>query len=65
MKNAFVYDWRVWTLPELTEMLSEAGFNPTVYWEGTDKNNEGNGIFTPATQGEADAGWVVYIVAQK
>ena len=65
MKDAFIYDWRVWTLPELTEMLSEAGFNPTVYWEGTDKNNEGNGIFTPATQGEADAGWVVYIVAQK
>jgi cyclopropane fatty-acyl-phospholipid synthase-like methyltransferase len=65
MKNAFVYDWRVWTLPELTEMLIEAGFKPTIYWEGTDKDGEGNGKFTPATQGEADAGWVVYIVAEK
>lgn len=65
LKDAFIYDWRVWTLPELTEMLAEAGFKPTVYWEGTDKNNEGNGVFTPATVGEADAGWVVYIVAEK
>ena len=30
MKNAFVYDWRLWTLPEITEMLAEAGFEPTV-----------------------------------
>ena len=65
LKDAFVYHWRVWTLPEMTEMLIEAGFRPAVYWEGTDENNEGNGIFTPATQGEADASWVVYIVAEK
>ena len=65
LKDAFVYDWRVWTLPELTEMLIEAGFKPTVYWEGTGKDKEGNGIFTPTTRGEADAGWVVYIVAEK
>ena len=65
LKNAFIYEWRIWTLPELTEMLIEAGFKATIYWEGTDKNNEGNGVFTPATEGEADAGWVVYIVAEK
>ena len=65
LKDAFIYHWRVWTLPELTEMLIEAGFKPTVYWEGTDEDNEGNGVFTPATEGEADAGWVVYIVAEK
>lgn len=65
LKDAFIYDWRVWTLPELTEMLIEAGFKPTVYWEGTDKHNEGNGVFTPATEGEADASWIAYIVAEK
>lgn len=65
MKDAFIYEWRLWTLPELTEMLTEAGFKPTIYWEGTDKNNEGNGEFTPTTEGEADAGWVAYIVAEK
>jgi len=65
LKNAFIYDWRLWTLPELMELLAEAGFKPTIYWEGTDENNEGNGIFTPTRQGEADAGWIAYIVAEK
>ena len=65
LKNAFTYDWRLWSLPELTEMLLEAGFKPTVYWEGTDEDDEGNGIYEPTTQGEADAGWIVYIVAEK
>lgn len=65
IKNAFTYEWRLWSLPELTEMLTEAGFKPAVYWEGTDEDNEGNGIFKPTTEGEADAGWVAYIVAEK
>ena len=65
IKNAFEYDWRLWTLPEIAEMLTEVGFKPTIYWEGTDKDGEGNGIFKPATSGEADAGWVTYIVAEK
>jgi len=65
MKKAFTYDWRLWTLPELTEILQEAGFQPTVYWEGEDRNGKGNGIFTPTTEGTADAGWIAYIVAEK
>lgn len=65
MKNAFTYEWRLWTLPEITEMLRETGFRPTVYWEGTGKDGEGNGVFTPTTEGEADAGWIAYIVAEK
>jgi cyclopropane fatty-acyl-phospholipid synthase-like methyltransferase len=65
LKDAFVYDWRLWTLPEITEMLAEAGFEPTVYWEGTDEDGEGDGVFTASTQGEADAGWIVYISGAK
>jgi len=66
INKAFTYEWRLWSLPELTEMLTEAGFKATVYWEGTDEDtDEGNGIFVPATEGEADAGWITYIVAEK
>jgi cyclopropane fatty-acyl-phospholipid synthase-like methyltransferase len=65
MKSAFVYEWRLWTLPEIVEMLGEAGFDASVYWEGTDDDGEGNGEFTLTDQGEADAGWIAYIVAQK
>ena len=66
LKKAFSYTWRLWSLPEITELLTEAGFrNPTVHWEGTDEDGDGNGIFAPDGQGEADAGWIAYIVAEK
>lgn len=66
LKRAFSYTWRLWSLPEITELLAEAGFkNPTVYWEGTDKDGDGDGVFTPDKHGEADAGWIAYIVAEK
>ena len=57
MKRAFEYTWRLWTLPEIVEMLGETGFkNPTVYWEGTDEDGEGDGVFTPEERGEAGRG---------
>ena len=66
MEKAFSYHWRLWTLPEIREVLYEAGFSKVdIYWEGTDKDkNEGNGIYTPSETGDADPGWVCYIVAQ-
>lgn len=66
MNNAFEYHWRLWTLPELRELLEEAGFSTiTIYWEGNDEDGEGNGEFKPATVGEACEGWIAYIVAEK
>ena len=66
IKRAFSYEWRIWTLPELRELLEEAGFeNVTVYWEGEDEDGEGNGEFTPDPKGEADLAWIAYIVAQR
>ena len=67
MTDAFIYDWRLWTLPEIQELLLEAGFaRATVYWEGTDEETEeGDGEFKPTTCGEACAGWIAYIVAEK
>lgn len=67
MSRAFSYDWRVWTLPELKEILEEAGF-PEVdcYWEGTDEDGEsGNGIFRKTRYGTNDPAWVAYLVAAK
>ncbi len=67
MQNAFEYHWRLWLLPEIQELLREAGFGSvTVYWEGTDEETgEGDGIYTPSETGDADAGWICYIVAGK
>lgn len=67
LDKAFSYHWRLWTLPEIKEVLEEAGFERvTIYWEGTDQEkNQGNGVFKPALTGDADPGWVCYIVAEK
>ncbi len=67
LEKAFSYHWRLWTLPEIRELLKEAGFSRViVYWEGTDQeSNQGNGIFKPTENGEADPGWICYIVAEK
>lgn len=66
MKRAFTYPWRLWTLPEIQEVLLEAGFaKVTVYWEGSDRKGEGNGIWKPSTRGEATAGWVAYLAAAR
>ena len=66
IKRAFSYAWRLYTAPELRDMLLEAGFGTvTVYWEGEDEDGEGNGEFTPDDKGEADLAWIAYIVAEK
>lgn len=66
LRQAFTYHWRLWTLPELRELLAEAGFSKvTVYFEGTDsRTGEGNGEFVPAERGEADPAWIAYLVAE-
>ncbi len=67
LKKAFSYKWRLWTLPEIREMLTEAGFkNIAIHWEQADEETgEGNGEFAIVTKGSADPGWVTYIVAEK
>jgi SAM-dependent methyltransferase len=67
MLDAFRYEWRLWTIPEIRELLDEAGFSRSdVYWEGTDeKTGEGNGKYKKQDTAEADPAWVACIVAVK
>lgn len=67
MRDAFRYDWRLWTLPEIRELLIEAGFRDVVvYWEGEDEESgEGNGEWAVTATGEACPGWIAYLVAVK
>ena len=63
-KKAFTYDWRLWTLPELRDILSDAGFGQVdVYWEGADKRGRGNGIFKRTRTAEEEQSWIAYVVA--
>jgi hypothetical protein len=66
IKKAFTYDWRLWTIPEMRELLHEVGFKKVhVYWEGSNRKGEGNDIFTRSEKGEACLSWIAYIVAEK
>ncbi|MGI9334723.1 MAG: class I SAM-dependent methyltransferase [Gammaproteobacteria bacterium] len=67
LKRAFEYCWRLWTMPEVRDLLEDAGYSrSTVYWEGTDEDtNEGDGVFEPVEVADADPGWIAYIVAQR
>jgi len=64
INQAFTYNWRLWTLPEIKDVLVDAGFSKVdFYWEGTCENGEGNGVWKIDSRGEACAGWVAYIAA--
>ncbi len=62
--DAFRYDWRVWTLPELIELMREAGFEDAgAYLEGwDDEEDDGDGEFVRRDSLDNQEGWVGYVV---
>jgi precorrin-6B methylase 2 len=59
MRKAFVYDWRMWTVCELQDLLAEIGYRRShVYWEGAGRIDKGAG----PVAGES---WVGYVVGVK
>ena len=61
--KAFTYDWRLWTICEVRELMAEAGFSASeAYWEGTDDDGEGNGEFTKTAKTENEDAWIAYVV---
>jgi hypothetical protein len=66
LEQAFTYDWRLWTLPELRELLVEAGFSEVhVYWETDDKEGNPSGNYRRSTSGKPDPAWLCYVVGVK
>ena len=66
--RAFTYPWRIWSMPEVTDLLAETGFDaPAAYWEDTDRETgEGNGTFRRRKHGDPDATtWIAYVVAER
>lgn len=63
MRNAFEYDWRLWSIAETRDVLADAGFTRSyVYWE-TEHRGRGTGEFIQAEYADNAYSWIGYIVA--
>ena len=65
-EKVFSYDWRLWSIAELKDLLADAGFNDSViYWEGTDEDGDGDGEFSRTEEGEQCESYVAYVIGRK
>jgi hypothetical protein len=62
LRNAFRYDCRLWTVPELRDLLHEAGFRATEVWQH--RNRGRGGVFEPKARLEGRE-WVAYVVGRR
>jgi len=66
LKRAFTYDWRMWTLPEVREILEEVGFDEVLfYWEDEGADGEGTGVYRRRTEAPSDPTWIAYVAGIK
>ena len=65
-ERVFSYNWRMWGLPELKDILSEAGFSKTyIYWEFDPRNGGGSGVLRKSSAGDPCDTWLAYLVSLK
>ena len=76
IERAFTYRWRLWSIPELRDLLYEAGFRKVrVYWEQVEEEPEddddedgmlsGTGEYEEVEEVEQQDSWLVYVVAER
>ncbi len=65
LRKAFSYEWRFWTLPEIRELLLEAGFEEIeVYTDDWDDFlDDSNGVYRRRKTFDNEGVWVGYLVA--
>ncbi len=64
--DAFTYEFRMWSITEIRDLLDEAGFSRVkVFWEDCDSEGFGNGEFYETESEENSVNWNAYIVGIK
>lgn len=67
MRSAFRYDWRLWSLPELLEIMHAAGFAKAQVWcdKFDAKTGQSDGTYRPTSHIEPREDWVAYVIGVK
>ena len=64
LRDAFIYDWRLWSIAELREAMEEAGFRSVeVYDRLADAVDDKGRVYVRQAE-ELGRDWVVYLVAR-
>lgn len=67
LRRAFDYDWRLWSIPELSDATFDAGFRSVDVYNrlGDAIDSDGRMYVSPVASGEElDPTWVVYVAAR-
>jgi SAM-dependent methyltransferase len=64
LRRAFAYDWRMWTLPEIRELLAEAGFRESIVYlqDWDDEGHRALGSYSRRRRFDNQLTWLVYVV---
>lgn len=64
LRRAFTYDWRLWTLPELRDLMAEAGFDRVeVQWDVEPPGVEPR--YRPRRHAANQGAWLAYLVGRR
>lgn len=64
LRRAFMYDWRMWTLPEIRELLAEAGFRDSLVYlqDWDDAAHRPLASYSRRRRFENQLSWLAYVV---
>lgn len=66
MRRVFTYDWRLWSVPEVREILEEVGFaSSDAFSHGWGADGESDHVYRKRTKIINEKGWVGYVAAYK
>jgi SAM-dependent methyltransferase len=65
LRRAFSYQWRLWSLPEIGELLAASGFaRSSVWWEERDADGIGLRRYRRRAHAAQEPAWVAYVIAE-
>lgn len=66
IRDAFIYDWRLWSLAEWRGALRAAGFRTVSVWsQRDDRRGTPEGVFGPVRSVEGRAEWTALVTASR